>query len=387
MVSFESKKTRSALTHYPRDFLLQAGIRTTVWLIFLPLFIILGKSFAEMDPLRKIAQFFGKDWSFNQYFLGTGRQAEKSKILNLAIYFILAIIFLNLLALLFNSYLWNKDRYLENNNFYLHNKWIFILNSLVHIASAFLLTFSLISVPTIVLTLLFITFNTWDFWIPQKSPSPQLEKFFTWKNSYVRKILLYSAIVILVIPWVIGYFQNFHQAAKGATEGFARTYQEMINSSNAIKSFVELITKANYSLFHWVILAWFAKGLISERFGEFSSFWTKVNGIEKKTSNFKHYYYYQESWAQANRTSINLSDYKFLENSPNFLSQEYLEGDLEVNQFAQRNRQVVHYIEFCGQRIKQPSKRNFLNYCLFNEFKSWEDCLRTQELMKKVKLA
>jgi len=54
-----------------------------------------------------------------------------------------------------------------------------------------------------------------------------------------------------VIPLVIGYFQRFDQAARaGATEGFAKTYQEMINSSSAIKSIVELITKANYSLFH-----------------------------------------------------------------------------------------------------------------------------------------
>jgi len=112
----------------------------------------------------------------------------------------------------------------------------------------------------------------------------------------------------------------------------------------------------------------FAKNLVSERVGDFGSFWAKV-GIEKKVANFKHYYYYQESWAQANQTLIKLSDYNFLENSPNFLSQEYLEGNLDINQFAQRNRQVVQHIEFCEQKVKQLSKRNFLNYCLFNEFK------------------
>jgi len=240
-----------------------------------------------------------------------------------------------------------------------------------------------------ILALLFITFNTWDFWIPLKSPSPQLEKFFSWKNSYIRKILLYSAIVILVVPLVIGYFQRFDRAARvGATEGFAKTYQEMINSSNAIKSIVELITKANYSLFHWVILIWFAKGLISERIGKFSGFWTKVNGIEKRVANFKHYYYYQQSWAQTNQTSIKLGDYNFLENSPNFLGQEYcLKGDLDIDQFAQRNRQIIQHIEFCEQKVKQSNKRNFFNYCLFNEFKGWEDCLRTQNLLKRVKPA
>jgi hypothetical protein len=64
----------------------------------------LGKNFAETDLLGKIAQAFGKNWSFEQYFLGTG-QAEKGKLFNVAIYFILAIIVLNLLSLLINRYL------------------------------------------------------------------------------------------------------------------------------------------------------------------------------------------------------------------------------------------------------------------------------------------
>jgi hypothetical protein len=54
---------------------------------------------------------------------------------------------------------------------------------------------------------------------------------------------------------VIGYFQRFNEAAmKETAEGFAKSYQEMINSSNTIKSIVDLLTKANYSLFHWAIL-------------------------------------------------------------------------------------------------------------------------------------
>ena len=123
-----TKKLHHSLIHYPRNFLLQAGLQTIAWLIFLPLFIILGKKFAETDLLGKIAQSFGKDWSFNQYFLGTG-QMEKNKLLKVAIYFILAIIILNLLALLINRHLWNKDRYLENNKFY--------LGSNIHMCGAF----------------------------------------------------------------------------------------------------------------------------------------------------------------------------------------------------------------------------------------------------------
>ncbi|KLL02280.1 MAG: hypothetical protein MRERC_3c143 [Mycoplasmataceae bacterium RC_NB112A] len=385
MKFIKTKKTSQYLAHYPKFFLLQIGFRTFSWVLFLSLFFFLGKKFAKTDLLGKIYHFiFRQEKSFEQYFLGTARE-EKNKLINLAICFILAIIILNFLALLLNRYLWNKDRYIENNEFYLYNKWVFLLNSLTHLASAFLLILSLASAATVVLTLLFISFNSWDFRTFRKSPTPRLEDFFTRKNSYILKMLLYSMVVIFVVPLVIGYFQRFHKTAmEGTGEGFSKVYQEMINSSDFTKSFAELIIKANYSLFHWVILIWFAKGLIGERRNDFSSFWTKVNGIEKRTTDFKRYYYYQESWAQTNQTPIKLGDYNYLENSPSFVSQEYLGEDLGINQFAQRNRQVVKYIEFCGQKVKEPSKRNFLYYCLFNEFKSWADCLRTQVLIKEV---
>jgi len=52
------------------------------------------------------------------------------------------------------------------------------------------------------------------------------------------------------------------------------------------------------------------------------------------------------------------------------LGKEYLEGNLDINDFAKQNKKVVKYIEFCEERVKEPPKRNFLNYCLFNEFSS-----------------
>ena len=100
----KTKKIRNPLAHYPRIFLLRMGISNLAWLTFIPLFVILGKKFAETDLLGKVARFFGKDWSFEQYFLGTG-QNEKNKLLNVAFYFFLAIIILNLVALLVNRYL------------------------------------------------------------------------------------------------------------------------------------------------------------------------------------------------------------------------------------------------------------------------------------------
>jgi len=114
------------------------------------------------------------------------------------------------------------------------------------------LTLSFVSPLTAIFSLSFIIFNNLELFSRQKGlKSPQTESFFSWKNQYVRKIILYSAIIIFIVPLIIGRFQAFHNnALKGSPEGFDKVYQEMINSSSAIKSLMELITNANYSLFH-----------------------------------------------------------------------------------------------------------------------------------------
>ena len=379
------KNKKTTLSHYPYFFFLKAIFSTISWLVFIPLFIFAGKKYLKTDILGNIYHsIFSKKKSFGQYFIGTSEE-EKIKLLNYAFWFILIIIGLNVISLLINRYLWKKDKYIENNNFYLHNKWIFIINSLIHVACAFLLTFSFFSAFTVILTLLFISFNTWIFFPPRKIKNPQTETFFSWKNEYVRKIILYSVIVIFVVPLIISYYQRFHQEAMGsAPEGFAEAYQELINTSPAAKGIANVILKTNYSLFHWFILVWFARGLINRQWKEYGNFWTKINSIEKKVTDFRHYYYYQASWALNNNISINLGDYNYLENSPNFLSKSYLEKHLDINDFAKQNQKTVKYIEFCAEKIKEPAKKNFLNYCLFNEFSLWNDCLRTKKLINEV---
>jgi len=310
--------------------------------------------------------------------------AEKNKVLNYAVFFLTVIVVLNVIALLLNKYLWEKDKYIKNNNFYLHNKWIFIINALIHVASACLLTASFVSIFTVILALLFITFNSWELFPRKKeAKNPQTESFFSWKNQYVRKILIYSTIIIFVVPLIIDRLQAFHNnALEGSPEGFAKAYQTLVNSSSAVKGIMELITQTNYSLFHWFILLWFVKNIIGGRWKEFADFWTQVNGIRKKANDFRHYYYYQEGWALTNNKTINLGDYEYLKNNPKFLGKEYLEGNLDIDDFSKQNKKVVKYIEFCEERVKEPPKRNFLNYCLFNEFSSWEDCLRTKRLIR-----
>ena len=382
-------KKRNELSHYPHFFFSKLIFRTVSWTVFSFLFIFLGKKYVDIDIVGKICQLFGKNWKFNQYFLGAAER-EKFKLLNYAIYFLIIIITVNIISLVLNRYLWKKDKYIENNNFYLHDKRIFILNSLNHIACAVLLILSFASAFTVILALLFITFNTWDLFPHQKGlRNPQLENFFSWKNQYVRKILLYSAIVFLVVPLVIGRLRSFYESATSeAPTGLAQSFRNALNTSPLLKQIVEMLKGDDFSLdlLYWFILSWFIiKNLIGGRWKEFGDFWTKINNVKKPVNNFKHYYYYQESWALANNTPINLGDYGYLENSPNFLSRSYLEGDLNINDFANKNQKVVKYIELCEERVKEPPKRDFLNYCLFNEFSSWEDCLRTKRLIRTMR--
>jgi hypothetical protein len=77
-----------------------------------------------------------------------------------------------------------------------------------------------------------------------------------------------------------------------------------------------------------------------------------------------------------------LGDYNYLKNNPNFLRKGYLENDFDIEIFARENKKVIRHIEFCAKQVKEPPKRNFLNWCLFNEFSSWKDCLRTKKLIE-----
>lgn len=378
-------KKKNELSRYPSFFFSKLVFRTISWTVFSVLFVALGKKWLETDILGKIYNsIFGGSKNFNQYFLGADT-GEKSKLLNWAIFFLAVIIVANFISLLLNRYLWKKDKYIENNNYYLHNKWIFTLNTISCVVGAFLLTFSFVSSFTAILTLLFISFNIGDFWPRKKLKTPQTESVFSWKHEYVRKIIIYSAIVVLVVPFFLGRLDSFYKSATSdSPTGLAKAFSNMLSASPALKAIVNELTGDNFSMdfLFWFILIWFARGLIIGRIKEFGDFWTQVSGIKKKVSNFKHYYYYQESWALANNNLINLGDYSYLKNSPTFLSKSYLESDLDIDNFAKQNKKIVKYIEFCDDKIKDPSKRNFLDYCLFNEFSSWENCLRAKKLIK-----
>jgi hypothetical protein len=379
------KKEKNKLSHYPIFFLSSLIFKTITWIVFASFFLYLGKKYLGIDILGNIYNWiFNKNINFNEYFLGGTEITEKNKIFNYAFFFLVSIVILNIFSLWYNLYLWKKKKYIENNNFYLYNKWIFISNSLIHIACACLLTLSFVSPFTAILALLFITFNNFEFFsFPKKIKKPKVEVFFSWKNQHIRRMVFYSAIIIFVIPLIIDKIQIFHDSAmNGSPEGFAKAYQALINASPAVRALMELVFITSFGPFYWFILLWYIRGTINERWSEFDNFWNKVNGVKKQVANFKFHYHYQQNWSNANNSLIYLGDYNYLKNNPNFLTKDYLETDLNNENFAKRNQEIVIYIEFCESKIIDSSERNFLNYCLFNEFNSWNDCLRTREFIE-----
>ena len=98
------KKINSS--YYPRFFLWRGLFEVFSWTIFAIFFVGLGTKCLGIDILGKIySLFFGREKNFNQYFLGGDSVAEKSKILNYAIFFIIAIIVLNFISFQVNIYL------------------------------------------------------------------------------------------------------------------------------------------------------------------------------------------------------------------------------------------------------------------------------------------
>jgi hypothetical protein len=70
------------------------------------LFVVLGKRFLGTDVLGKIYNAVGGgEKNFNQYFLGGDDIAEKSKIFNYVVFFIIAIVVLNFISFQVNKYL------------------------------------------------------------------------------------------------------------------------------------------------------------------------------------------------------------------------------------------------------------------------------------------
>ena len=94
---------------------------------------------------------------------------------------------------------------------------------------------------------------------------------------------------------------------------------------------------------------------------------------------------------------IILGDYGFLQVTPAFLKNEYLERELKgdekenvLRKFSEKIKKIIEFINFLpphlnptGRSENQKKKANFLIYCLFNEFQSFKEIERTKQLVLK----
>ena len=92
---------------------------------------------------------------------------------------------------------------------------------------------------------------------------------------------------------------------------------------------------------------------------------------------------------------IILGDYGFLQITPAFLKNEYLERELKddekenvLRKFSEKIRKIIEFINFLSPRLNptgrnenQKKKVNFLIYCLFNEFQNFKEIKQTKKLI------
>lgn len=392
-----------------RSFSLQLVQKIGAW-VALGIGLIFLKGHISRDVFGEIYQKLTKSQNphLQEFFLGTGL-ADRQKLLNYALIFLGAIIFLNIVVVFSNVVFKLRDKCIENNKFYIYNLWIYILNSLARIASYVVLTLCFVSAQTLILILLFISLYTW--FSTRKLSGPNTENFLTWQDPCVRKIIIFSTLVILILPFIddrikVAKEQLSRQATDDSITKLWNSIVNLINSVPFIKAIFESLNELT-SFIHWIILIWYIRFVILSRISEYNDFWAHVNSINARATEFKQFYYYQKLLSEASVTStkpdlptqtkklIILGDYGFLQITPAFLKKEYLERDLKedekgnvLREFSEKIRKIIEFINFLplrlnptGRNENQKKRVNFLIYCLFNEFQKFKEIKQTKKLI------
>ena len=369
-----------------------------------------NREFISQDIFGEIYQILTRSHgqSLHKFFLGENL-TDRQNLLFYALIFIWIIILLNIMVVSLNLVLKLRDKYIENNKFYLYNSGIFFLNTLTRIASYVVLALCFISAQTLILILLFTSFYTW--FSSKKLNEPLTENFLVWQDPCVRKIVICSTVVILLLPFVydrieVARQQINQQASQGSVSKLGNLVRNLVNSVPLVKVIFDSLAELS-SFIHWIILFWFIRTVIFNRIGEHNGFWTEVDNITKRATDFKQFYYYQKLLSEANITSskpdiptqvkklIILGDYGFLQITPQFLKKEYLEKEINkhehediLREFSEKIKKIIEFIGFLPRRLNPTGRNqhlqreaNFLTFCLFNEFKSFREIEQTRQLM------
>lgn len=398
-------------------FLSQLVWKSLVWIVFGFCLGFLGglfgnKYYISRDILGEIYQFIAKSRNIKVegFFLGE-KIGERQKLLFCALIFLVVFIFLNATTSLSNLTLKLRDKYVENNNFYIYNKWIFFFNSLARIISYIIVTLCFVSFQTIVLIFLFTSFYTW-FSNKILAKTPRTENFFTWEDPCIRRILISSTLVIILLPiiydWIITTGQVVNQqTSSGSFSKLKDLFNNLVNSIPLLKLVFDSLKEIS-SFVHWIILFWFIRAVIFSRIGEYEEFWNKkIAPITKQATDFKQFYYYQHLLSEvkvvnqkfdlpAQTKKIIISgNYGFLQITPIFLKKQYLEKKTSesernelLSEFNQEIEKVIEFIDFLpknlnpgGKDLYKQKEVNFLIYCLFNECQSLEEMEKTKQLI------
>jgi len=377
----KEKNQRKIFLRQPKLFLRELIFETISWLAF-GWFFLLGKGFLKTDIVDNVYQgIFGHKKGFVDFFLG---REGKDSLLNYALCFIGAVILLKFISLLFNFYLWKKNKYIENNFFHLHQPSLFVLNSLIQLLCCLLLTFSFISVYTLIVILVFIFFNTW--W--QKKKSMKTEIFLAWQNRYVQRIMFFSLAVIFFLPFITSYLKNFIAKADTDTSGeMSKAFKEISGASPQLKNWINFFSKGSYVV-HWIILTWWVTATVNRRVNDYNGFWKKISENGKQVDNLKHFYYYKYMLTKKQKKDFRLDSYNFLQIIPYFLRKKFLEkkvinSEKNLVNFEKEIHQTMNFLNFLEEKIPNEKKRNFLGYCLFNEFQEIKDVERTIQLIEE----
>lgn len=201
-----------------RSFFFQLVQKIGAW-IALGIGLVFLKQHISRDIFGELYQKLTRSQNphLQEFFLGTGL-TDRQILLNYALVFLGVIIFLNIVVVFSNVVLKLRDKYIENNKFYIYNLWIYVLNSFSRIASYIVLTLCFVSAQTLILILLFISLYT--RFSKKKLNDPNTENFFTWQDPCVRKIIIFSTLVILILPFIHDRIETAkEQASQLSTDG------------------------------------------------------------------------------------------------------------------------------------------------------------------------
>ncbi len=353
----------------------------------------------------------GKTVEFNRFFLGINL-AERKKLLSFALIFLMIIVVANTLATLINIVYRIRDKYIEDNEFYLYNAWIYLLYTLSKIISYIIITLCLCSFQTLLLAVAFISIYSW-FWSKKGPNHPQTKNMFLWNDPNVWKILLYSSLIIFILPFFYNKFQKILSAIKqqemqgGNVSELQKAIKNLFAAIPGLQIIIDLL--ANISSFaHLIILLLFARAVVFGSIREFDNFWNDIKRIGSRYNAFKFFYYYQKTLGKSKKIKFDsknkadipaktkkliiLGDYGFFNAIPDFFKfKNDLRREEDLEKFTKNIKETIEIVNFIQSELNPGEANNyyqkevnFITFKIFNDKN--QNLVKARETKKLIQL-